>query len=66
MAGCLLILYYSLYVGLAIYYVIWFAKESVPFKLCAEVRMGKVSFICEFLFLLDKNKSLIISCKKGI
>ncbi|KAK9723416.1 Sodium:neurotransmitter symporter family [Popillia japonica] len=39
-AGCLLSIYYSLYVGLAIYYVIWFGKDSAPFNECREVRMG--------------------------
>ncbi|XP_066250792.1 sodium-dependent nutrient amino acid transporter 1 isoform X1 [Euwallacea similis] len=45
LAGCLLSLYYSLYMGLALMYMIWVVKEPFPFSDCANgVIMTKVGY----------------------
>ncbi|KAJ8931214.1 hypothetical protein NQ314_015911 [Rhamnusium bicolor] len=34
-AGCMLSVYYPLYMGLALYYIIWILKEPLPFQECS-------------------------------
>ncbi|KAJ8971081.1 hypothetical protein NQ317_014754 [Molorchus minor] len=34
-AGCLLSIYYPLYMGIALYYIIWILKEPFPFQECS-------------------------------
>ncbi|NP_001137203.1 bloated tubules [Tribolium castaneum] len=43
-AGCLLSIYYPLYMGLSLYYIIWISATSVPFKQCANVKMKKTGY----------------------
>ncbi|KAJ8937842.1 hypothetical protein NQ318_022260 [Aromia moschata] len=35
LAGCMLSVYYPLYMGLALYYTIWIIKEPFPFQECS-------------------------------
>ncbi|RZC22675.1 bloated tubules, partial [Asbolus verrucosus] len=41
-AGCLLSIYYPLYMGLSLYYIIWVSHSSIPFSECARVKMKEV------------------------
>ncbi|KAL3283905.1 hypothetical protein HHI36_018074, partial [Cryptolaemus montrouzieri] len=39
LAGCLLCIYYPLLIGLSLFYIVWMAKESLPFQECAVVKI---------------------------
>lgn len=41
----ILCIYYPLYIGLALYYLVWLAKGKIPFTECAVAKISQVSFI---------------------
>jgi solute carrier family 6 (neurotransmitter transporter) len=44
LAGCLLGVYYPLYMGLSLYYIITISSSSVPFDKCATAKMGPTGY----------------------
>nr|CAH7717202.1 unnamed protein product [Callosobruchus chinensis] len=47
LAGCLISIYYPLYMGLSTFYVIWLLKGPAPFQECsARVKMTEVRMSC--------------------
>lgn len=53
----ILCIYYPLYIGLALYYLVWLAKGKIPFTECAVAKLSQVSLIVYYAFILNKLSS---------